>query len=364
MKNVRRVKILPGINRLWVRLSLMMSGVVFLVFFIQFLSIILQIGPPPGAVPGPKLDGAMQVEITRRLFEWMGFSVVVGMAGGVIISRVVSAPVTQLVMAAQRVGQGELDVSVPARGSQEMVELAETFNKMAADLQHAEQMRNNLMADISHELRTPLTVLEGNLRAALDHVYTLDEAEIANLYGQTHHLIRLVNDLRELALAETHQLPLEKSPTDFKALLTDTLQAIGPLALEKEVILVEEIPALPAISVDPGRMKQVFFNLLSNALRHTPPGGSITVRAEVGAKELCMSVADNGEGLAPEQLLAVFDRFYRGDKSRSRDTGGTGLGLAIVRAILEEHGGRIEARSEGKGKGSTFMVFLPASKFS
>lgn len=358
------MKILRSTNRLWVRLSLMMSGVVFLVFFIQFLSIILQPAPLAGIPQGQRVDEVPREEITRRLFEWMGFSVVVGMVGGVIISRVVSAPVTQLVMAAQRIGQGELEVRVPARGSQETVELAETFNKMAADLQHAEQLRNNLMADISHELRTPLTVLEGNLRAALDHVYSLDEAEIANLYGQTHHLIRLVNDLRELALAETHQLPLEKSPTDLKALLVDTLQAIGPLALEKEVRLVEEIPALPAVSMDPGRMKQVFFNLLSNSLRHTFPGGSIIVRAEVGVDELCVSVTDSGEGLEPEQLLAVFDRFYRGDKSRSRDTGGTGLGLAVVRAILEEHGGRVEARSQGKGKGSTFMVFLPASKFS
>lgn len=358
MKNIH------GLNRLWVRLSLMMSGVVFLVFFIQFLSIVLQPAPLAGLPQEQRLDEAPREEITRRLFEWMGFSVLVGVVGGVVISRVVSTPVTQLVRAAQRVGQGELDVRVPARGSQEMVELAETFNKMASDLKRAEQLRNNLMADISHELRTPLSVLEGNLRAALDHVYTLDEAEIANLYGQTHHLIRLVNDLRELALAETHQLPLEKSPTDLKALLADTLQAVGPLAIEKDVKLLEEIPPLPPVQVDPGRMRQVFINLLSNSLRHTPPGGSITVRGEIGMDALCLSVADSGEGLEPEQLLSVFDRFYRGDKSRSRDTGGTGLGLAIVKAILEEHGGRVEAHSEGKGKGSTFMVYLPASKFS
>ena len=144
---------------------------------------------------------------------------------------------------------------VKPHGSQEMVELAGTFNKMAADLQHAETLRNNLMADVSHELRTPLTVLEGNLRAALDHVYALDEAEIANLYGQTRHLIRLVNDLRELALAENHQLPLERQPTDLNALVAETLQALEPLAAEKGVRLADQhgrccrnSPSIPSAS--------------------------------------------------------------------------------------------------------------------
>ena len=292
----------------------------------------------------------------------MVFSVVVGTAGGIVIGRVTSAPITRIAKAAQRLGKGELDVRVPVRGSQEIRELAETFNKMAADLQHAEQLRTNLMADVSHELRTPLTVLEGNLRAALDRVVPLDEAEIANLYNQTRHLTRLVNDLRELSLAESGQLPLEKIPTDLKTLVTETVQALEPLAQEKEVRLLEDIPVLPCVSADPGRIQQVFFNLLSNSLRHTPPGGSITVRVEVVMEELYVSFEDTGEGLEPEQLSTVFDRFYRGDKSRSRDTGGTGLGLAIVKAILEEHGGRIEARSEGKGKGSIFLVILPIDK--
>lgn len=349
-------------NRLWVRLSLMMSGVMFLVFFIQFLSIILEFGPPPGQQPGPLNGEAPPAEITRRLFEWMAFSAVVGLVGGVAISRVVSAPVNQLVTAAQRIGQGELAVRVPAHGSQEMVELSNTFNKMAADLQRAEDLRNNLMADISHELRTPLTVLEGNLRAALDHVVTLDEAEIANLYGQTHHLIRMVNDLRELALAETHQLPLEMQHVDLKLLLGDIVQAIEPLAVEKGVRLVNELPDLPTVLADPARLRQVFFNLLSNSMRHTPAGGSVTLGGQVERQAVCVSVRDTGEGLDVQQLPVVFDRFYRGDKSRSRDTGGTGLGLAIVKAILEAHGGRVAVTSDGKGCGSTFSVCLPANE--
>jgi signal transduction histidine kinase len=350
-------------NRLWVRLSLMIGGVLFMVFFIQFLSIMLEPGPAPGAAANPGatqvLDEAPPEEITRRLFEWMAFSVVVGVAGGIVIGRVVSAPVTRLAEAAHRIGQGDLEARVTPRGSQEIVALAETFNKMAADLQHAEMLRINLMADVSHELRTPLTVLEGNLRADLDHVYALDEAEIANLYGQTHHLIRLVNDLRELALAESGQLPLEKQPSDLNALLSETLQALEPLAIENGVQLINRTADLPVLMVDPGRIRQVLFNLLTNSLRHTPTGGEITTTCGSRSGEVWLEVQDKGEGLEPDQLASVFDRFYRGDKSRSHETGGSGLGLAIVKAIVEMHGGRVEAHSPGKGQGSTFSITLP-----
>jgi signal transduction histidine kinase len=250
-------------------------------------------------------------------------------------------------------------VRVPVSGSQEIRELAETFNKMAAELQHAEQLRVNLMADVSHELRTPLTVLEGNLRAALDRVVPLDEAEIANLYNQTRHLTRLVNDLRELSLAESGQLPLEKVPTDLKNIVAETIQALEPLAAEKKITLIDTVPQLPEMSLDPFRIRQVLFNLLANALQHTSEGGKITVHGEKGTGLVILTVQDDGEGLEPEQLPVVFDRFYRGDKSRSRETGGTGLGLAIVKAIITAHGGQVQAKSLGKGQGSEFVVRLP-----
>lgn len=356
-------------NRLWVRLSLMIGGALFFVFFLQFLSIMTSpdFGPPEGSAPAglnaPGREGgpleARRAEIAGRLVHFMLLSVVVGLGAGVVIGRVVSAPISELAQAAQRVGQGDLGVRVRPHGSREMEALAQAFNKMAADLQRAETLRNNLMADISHELRTPLTALEGNLRAALDHVYALDEAEIAVLYGQTRHLSRLVNDLRELALAEAQQLPLEKQPTDLAALVEETLQAIEPLAAEKGVRLTNAVQPLPAIAVDPIRIRQVLFNLLANALRHTPAGGEVRVHGAAADGEVRLSVQDTGEGLEPEQLAAVFDRFYRGDRSRSRETGGTGLGLAIVKAIVEAHGGQVTAHSAGKGQGSTFVIALP-----
>jgi two-component system OmpR family sensor kinase/two-component system sensor histidine kinase BaeS len=347
-------------NRLWVRLSALISGTLFLVFFVQFLSITLDQGGPPGGVLN---DGDFRApdraEITRRLGNFALLSAGIGLGSGILIARLISKPVSDLAGAAHRIGQGERGARIPARGSHEIVELTEAFNKMAGDLERAETLRNNLMADVSHELRTPLTVLEGNLRAALDHVVVLDDAGVANLYGQTRHLIRLVGDLRELALAETRALTLDRQPTDIGALIGETIQALEPLAAEKGVAITSDAGDLPPARVDAGRIRQALINLLSNALRHTPAGGKIVVRASARGDELRLSVADNGDGLRPELLERVFDRFYRADESRSRETGGTGLGLAIVKAIAEAHGGRAEASSDGPGKGCAFSLTLP-----
>jgi len=344
-------------KKLWARLSLMISGVLFFMFFMQFAVITLERAGMKADLDGP--PDAPPAEIQQRLMEFMAFSIIVGVGGGVVIARVVSAPITELVKAAHKIGRGDLNARVSPHGAQEMIDLAETFNAMAADLQRAETLRNNLMADVAHELRTPLTILEGNLRAALDKVYALDESEIANLYGQTRHLTRLVNDLRELALAEARQLHLEKMPADLNALLADCVQALEILAAEKNIRLTLQSAPLPQISVDATRIRQAVFNLLSNALRHTPSNGMIDILCEVKDGEVIVSVKDSGDGLTPEQLAAVFDRFYRADKSRSRETGGTGLGLAIVKAIVEAHEGRVTADSAGVGKGSQFCIRLP-----
>jgi two-component system OmpR family sensor kinase/two-component system sensor histidine kinase BaeS len=337
----------------------MISGVLFLVFFLQFVEIMLSEKPAPDYRQLPIVPIA-KAEV--RLFHFMALSLAVGLAGGLAIGRVVSSPVTSLARAARRLGGGELHVRVPVQGSHELRQLAAAFNKMAAALQQAETARNNLMADVSHELRTPLTVLEGNLRAALDHVQTLDEAGVANLYTQTRHLIRLVNELRELSLAETGQLALDRTPTDIGLLVKETLQALEPLAAEKNVRLLAEVPLLSPALLDPLRIRQVLFNLLSNALRHTPPRGVIRVIGERGPEGVRLAVEDSGEGLNAEQLASVFNRFYRVDKSRSRETGGTGLGLAIVKAIVEAHGGAIAASSAGKDQGSRFTITLPDNK--
>lgn len=344
-------------NRLWVRLSLMISGVLFFMFFLQFLSISLDSNRIDDDLSSP--TNAPPKEIQGRLIEFMLLSLVVGTAGGVVIARVVSNPIGNLSQAAQHIGKGEMDVRVPEKGSREIVELAQAFNKMAEDLQHSQTARRNLVADVSHELRTPLTVLEGNLRAILDHVYTLDESEVANLYEQTRHLIRLVNDLREISLAESGQMALERTQTDFNLLITETMQALEPLSVEKQIQMEYE-PTHPLEgSVDSIRIRQVLFNLIGNAIRHTPQDGRIIVRAKRDAMGIHVSVKDSGDGLTQEELASVFDRFYRADKSRSRETGGTGLGLSIAKAIIEAHGGQIHAESDGVGKGCAFSFMIP-----
>jgi signal transduction histidine kinase len=235
---------------------------------------------------------------------------------------------------------------------------------MATDLEQAETLRRNLVADVAHELRTPLSVLQGNLRAILDDVYPLDKSEVARLYDQTRLLGRLVKDLHELAQAEAGQLQLNQQPIDLGKLIGDTVATFTPVAEAEDVILSIQIPDdLPPVRADSARIAQVLHNLLANALRHTPAGETISLRAgfETGEhSQVWLAVQDTGEGIPSEHLPHVFDRFYRADPARSRSAGGAGLGLAIVRAIVESHGGQVSAASDGKlGRGSTFTVRLP-----
>lgn len=339
-------------------MSLLIGGLLLAAIVATAVLIAVFIPPPaPPAAIQPALSPALGISL--QIVNLVVAVSIVGIAVGVIVSRTISAPITRLAEAAHRIGAGALDTRVSGGGSQELVELAHAFNAMAGELQRAETLRANLMADVAHELRTPLTALEGNLRAALDRVYTLNEAEIANLYSQTRHLIRLVNDLRELALADAHELPLDKQPTDLALLVDETLQVFASLAEEQNVQLVQRLAPLPTIAVDALRIRQVLHNLLANAIRYTPHGGSVTVLGRLDPDEVYLAVQDTGAGLAADQVESIFERFYRNDRSRSRDTGGTGLGLTIVKAIVEAHGGRVAAQSNGVGQGLTIALYLP-----
>jgi signal transduction histidine kinase len=294
-------------------------------------------------------------------------TVVVGGSGitfGVLMSRSLTAPLNNLAQAAKSFGSRNLSQRVQEKGSDEMVAVARAFNEMAADLEQAEQLRRNLLADVAHELRTPLTVLRGNLRAILDEVFPCDNNEIARLYEHTRFLTRLVNDLHELAQAEAKQLPLDIQEIDLAQLITTTSDTFRPGAESKQVKLQTDLPVdLPSIHVDAARLRQVLQNLLANALRHTPEDGAITIGAKVETGAVQLTVSDTGDGIPPEHLPHVFDRFYRTDPARSRDKGGAGLGLAIARAIVEAHGGNISANSAGiAGQGTTFIIQLPASR--
>ncbi len=262
--------------------------------------------------------------------------------------------------AARRIGEKDFETQLEIMGSEEINSLADAFNQMVSRLGEAEKLRQNLLADVSHELRTPLTVLEGQLRAALDNVIELGGEDLANLYNQTHYLIRLVNELHELAQVEAQKLPLEILPADINLLLKEVADVFKPLAEEKGVHLSLHFTAdLPQVLIDSYRIRQSLHNLLANSLLHTPESGSIYLGTYRKEQSIVIEIKDTGEGIEKEHLPHLFDRFYRVDSSRSRDTGGTGLGLAIVKAIVEAQGGQVEAISEGVGKGSIFSISLP-----
>ncbi len=287
----------------------------------------------------------------------------VGLLFGVLVSRTLTAPLEKLATAAQAISERKLQHRVAVKGSKEIVAVATAFNNMAATLEAAETVRRNMLADIAHELRTPLSVLQGNLQALLDGVYRFEPSEVAHLYHQTELLSRLVNDLHELSLAEAHQLPLNLVSTDVSELLNNVRNIFIPAADAAGVSLqVSAAPDLPRVLLDPIRFTQILDNLISNALRHTPKDGVITVHADVEKDMFRIVVKDSGEGITAAHLPYVFDRFYRTNRGRSRANGGAGLGLAIVRAIVEMHHGFVEVRSEGvAGKGSTFSVYLPVT---
>jgi len=281
----------------------------------------------------------------------------IGTLLGLVISRTIAAPLSHLAKAARDFAAHRWDARAPVAGTSEIAEVAVAFNAMADELQRSEAQRRNLMADIAHELRTPLTVMQGSLRALLDGLYPLELKEIASLYNETRLLTRLVSDLRELALAESGQLTLNVQPVEPAPVLRTVVDQFSVAAEAQQTQLVlADGDALPCVQADPDRLAQVLHNLLTNALRHTT-GGVITIKGVSQDEAVRISVEDTGEGIAPEDLTHVFDRFYRADDSRSRSTGGVGLGLAIAKAWVEAMGGVIGVTSQ-PGQGSTFWFIL------
>ncbi|MBI2780186.1 MAG: HAMP domain-containing histidine kinase [Chloroflexi bacterium] len=285
---------------------------------------------------------------------------VVALMVGIRIARNVGRPLSELVDAAGRIEAADYSVRVaePLGGRGELRGLTRAFNDMAARLESEDATRRRLLADVSHELRTPLAVIQGNLEALLDGVYPPDEAHIGPILDETRVLERLIDDLRTLSLAESGALPLHREQTHPAVLLEDVVAAHRARAAAAKVDLrVDAAPGLPAIDVDPMRMRQVLSNLVDNAIRVMPDGGSITLSAAIREGALAIDVADDGPGIPPELLPNVFERFTKSATSR-----GSGLGLAIARAIVTAHGGTIVATSDpGRGRGTTVHVSLPVA---
>ena len=273
--------------------------------------------------------------------------------GGMGLRRLV-IPLDDLLKAADRVGQGDYSVRVEEKGPREVRSLARAFNNMASRLHITDEQRRKLLADVTHELRTPLTVVQGNLEGILDGVYPADETNLRSLLEEMNVLARLVEDLRTLALAESGALQLKKEPTDLSMLIRDTQAAFRAQMDSAGVsLIIDTAEDVPWLDLDPGRIRQVLSNLVANALRYTPSGGTIYIHYRQAEKQAHLDVQDSGSGIPPDELPHVFERFYK-----STDSGGMGLGLAIARYLVEAHGGTITAES-APGAGTIMRVTLP-----
>jgi signal transduction histidine kinase len=341
-------------------------------------TLLLNVGPPaaPPAPPAIRRQPAFVFNVLRGfLIAGVGLTLLL-LGGSALLARGFNRPIRRLQAASQALATGRLNVHVDGSRVRELDDLATSFNRMAATLADADEQRRQMTADIAHELRTPLSIIKGRLEGIQDGVYEATPEQIAKLVHETELLERLVDDLRLLALAEAGQLPLYPEPTEPRDLLDRAAQTFAEQAAAQDVTLhVAAEDPLPPVMVDPQRMAQVLSNLVSNALRYTPPGGSITLRAERpkadGRKQnegaqilhpsssILFEVSDTGSGIAPDDLPHIFDRFWRTDRARARGSGGSGLGLAIARQIVVAHGGAIWADSCA-GCGTTISMALPA----
>ena len=318
--------------------------------------------PPEGFDSFEEPPWTRFADATNRSLLWAGTA---AGAGGLLLvslmSRRLLRSVRVLNSAAQRLGTGDLSQRVDAPGRDEIGQLARTFNVMADGLANAERQRRNMVADVAHELRTPLSNIQGYVEAVRDGVLEPDSATVNTIHEQVVHLTGLVEDLRLLAQTEADDFTLNREPGSLVDAVRASVEAVRARAEAKGVgVDIDLKTESLSVDFDRTRIAQVMGNLLDNAIRHTPSGGTVTVSVAVEGFTASIAVADTGEGIAAEVLPYVFERFYRVDRSRNRATGGVGLGLTIARHLVEAHGGSIRAESAA-GRGSRFVFELPLS---
>jgi signal transduction histidine kinase len=277
------------------------------------------------------------------------------------LARGMTQPLRDMAAAARRMEVGDYSVRVQTKSRDEVGKLAVAFNRMSEELEHLEQSRRDLVANVSHELKTPIAAIRAHLENLLDGVEQPDRATLGVMLAQVERLGRLVDQLLDLSRLESGEVPLRIEALPLQPLVDDLISEIDVALAGREVRVRNVVPAdLPALSADRERVHQVLFNLVDNAVRFTPDGGSVTISARSRNGSVEVAVADTGAGIAPEHLPRLFERFYRADAARTRGEGGTGIGLAIARSVVEAHGGRISAESE-PGRGSVFTFDLPSA---
>lgn len=287
------------------------------------------------------------------------------------VSRQVVTPIQGMMQASQRIAEGHYEERVQVPGNvqrdelDELAQLALRFNQMAARLDQTETMRRQLIGDVAHELRTPLTVIKGTMEGLMDGVLPAESQTYQQVHQEVDRLQRLVADLQELSRVESGAVALNLQPVPVERLVNTVTNRLERLFEDKGVKLATRLPGdLPAVLGDEDRLIQVLVNIVGNALKYTPEGGSVEVSGFTSPsagqnRTVTLAVKDTGMGIPAEHLPNIFTRFYRVDKSRARASGGSGIGLTIAKSIIEAHGGRIWVESDGEGKGSTFLFTLP-----
>lgn len=291
-------------------------------------------------------------------------AIIVAILLSIYLSRSVVAPLQAMSSATQRISEGRYEERVHVDGEDELAQLARRFNQMAEKLSETESMRRRLIGDVSHELRTPLTAIKGSMEGLIDGMLPATKETYQEIHVEADRLNRLVDDLQELSRVESRAYSLDVKSVDVSSLVQTVIKRLANQAESKHIGLNVQVPPhLPQVSADEDRALQVLTNLTGNALQYTPEGGQVSLAAQQIEDQVQISVRDNGAGIPAEHLAHIFDRFYRVDKSRSRQAGGgSGIGLTIARALVEAQGGRIWAESAGDGQGSTFYFTLPLAK--
>ncbi|WP_141267551.1 sensor histidine kinase [Pimelobacter simplex] len=307
---------------------------------------LLYVGSEPAQ---PSVFWDLSGDSQRRIALLAGAVLLLTLALSALLTAYVVRPLRTLALAVDRAGSGDLSARAPARRSDEVGELARAFNDMASRREQLESARRQLVSDVSHELRTPLANVRGWVEAAQDGIAPLDAQLLSSVHEEALHLERLVDDLHDLALGDAGELRLAPAPVVVQDLLSQVAESFA-----SPILAVSCAPSV-VIEADPVRLRQALVNLVANALRHTPPTGSVVLAATPRS----ITVTDTGEGIPEAELPFVFDRFHRVDRSRTRATGGTGLGLAIVRQIMEAHGGNAVITSS-PGEGTTVTLTFPA----
>jgi signal transduction histidine kinase len=319
--------------------------------------------------PSPSRGSLGRMSATLGFLQsvWWQF-LLAGTIAGVIslviarwLARGMTQPLRDMAAAARAMETGDYTRRVRTRSRDEVGQLALAFNRMSAELEVLEQSRRDLVANVSHELKTPITAIRAHLENLADGVEQPDGQTLQVMLAQTERLGRLVDQLLDLSRLESGEVPLHLEPVAFAPLVERVISEISVGRAVTDVELQADVSASLLVLADEERIHQVVFNLVDNAVRFTPPGGSVTIAAVPREDRVVVTVADSGVGIASEHLPRLFERFYRADAARSReDGGGTGIGLAIARSIVEGHGGRITAESE-PGRGATFTFDLPAA---